>query len=41
MGQFWAEVGASSIKFVIYAIVAFAGIVLGMKLRIKKNKNNQ
>lgn len=39
MDAFWGALGEASIKFVIYAIVAFGGIVAGMKLRkIKNNK---
>jgi hypothetical protein len=37
MGEFWSEVGVASIKFVFYALVAFGGIVVGMKLRLRKN----
>jgi hypothetical protein len=38
MGEFWLEVGAAVIKVALYAVMAFGGIFLGMKLRISKNK---
>ena len=38
MVDFWAKVGVSSIQFVFYAIVAFTGVMIGMKLRVRKNK---
>lgn len=37
MGDFWAQVGASTLEFIFLAAVITGAVLLGCKLRMMKN----